>query len=208
MSEQANGATRLKPPFMAFIRHGQTDWNAEGRMQGQQDIPINDIGRSQAQRNGEALRAYLEASGRDHSELEFFASPLSRTVETMRIVCRALERDEDAFGRDDRLREITFGAWEGFTIPELAEKTPELTAARKADKWGFVPPEGESYRMLMTRVEAWLVTLDRPSVVVSHGGVMRVLRGCLLGVPKPEIPTLDTPQDKVLIWDGADLSFI
>lgn len=198
----------LMPPLLVFIRHGQTDWNAEGRMQGQRDIPLNDTGRAQARRNGQALRAFLEARGLAHEDLAFLASPLSRAVETMQIVCRELGRAEDAFVRDERLREITFGAWEGYTIPELADLHPERTARRKADKWGFVPPEGESYSMLANRIDAWLATVTRPSLVVSHGGVMRVLRGRLSGVPREEIPTLDTPQDKVLLWDGAAFDWI
>ena len=150
----------------------------------------------------------LETKGMAHEDLSFLASPLSRAVETMQIVCREIGREDDAFSRDDRLREITFGAWEGYTIPELAETHPDKTARRKADKWGFVPPEGESYSMLANRIDAWLATITRPTLVVSHGGVMRVLRGRLLSVPREEIPSLDTPQDKVLVWDGQEFDWI
>jgi probable phosphoglycerate mutase len=201
-------ALHLSPPFLVFIRHGQTDWNAEGRMQGQKDIPLNDTGREQARRNGEALKGFLNGRGMSDADLAFLSSPLSRTVETMQIVCRELGRAEDSFQRDDRLREITFGAWEGHTIPELAESQPHKTAARKADKWGFVPPEGESYSMLSNRIDAWLATVTRPTLVVSHGGVMRVLRGRLEQIPRQEIPGLDTPQDKVLVWDGQAFDWI
>ena len=206
MTETATA--HLSPPFLIFIRHGQTDWNAEGRMQGQRDIPLNDIGREQAKRNGEALKGFMQENGMGHEELAFLASPLSRAVETMQIVCREIGREDDAFTRDDRLREITFGAWEGYTIPELAEMHPDKTARRKADKWGFVPPEGESYSMLANRIDAWLATITRPTLVVSHGGVMRVLRGRLLSVPREEIPSLDTPQDKVLVWNGSAFDWI
>lgn len=208
MSNAGAGASRFFPPFLVFIRHGQTDWNAEGRMQGQRDIPLNDTGRGQARRNGAALRDYLKEKDISLDDLSYFVSPLSRAVETMELVCGELGLSMDLCQRDERLREITFGAWEGYTIPELAEQTPELTAARKADKWGFVPPEGESYRMLASRIDAWLATVTRPAVVVSHGGVMRVLQGRLLSVPQPEIPTLDTPQDRFLVWKDGELEWV
>jgi len=205
---EADAPARPLPPFLVFVRHGQTDWNAEGRMQGQKDIPLNDTGRAQARRNGQALRGHLEALGMAAEDLIFLASPLSRAVETMRILRGELDRADDDFFCDERLREITFGAWEGYTIPELAERSPDLTARRKADKWGFVPPEGESYSMLANRIDAWLATVTRPSVIVSHGGVMRVVQGRLKGIAEAEIPRLETPQDRFLVWDGADLAWI
>ncbi|WP_417767504.1 histidine phosphatase family protein [Stappia sp.] len=208
MSSADTGIARLVPPFMVFIRHGQTDWNAEGRMQGRRDIPLNDTGRAQARRNGAALRDYFADKGIDKDELSYFVSPLSRAVETMELICGELGLDADLCQRDERLLEITFGAWEGYTIPELAERAPELTAARKADKWGFVPPEGESYRMLSSRIDAWLATLTRPSVVISHGGVMRVLQGRLRSLPNAEIPGLDIPQDRMLVWTGSEVDWV
>jgi probable phosphoglycerate mutase len=208
MSETSGGTSRVAPPYLIFIRHGQTDWNAEGRMQGHKDIELNDTGRAQARRNGKALRAHIEQAGLSPGDLHFAASPMLRTLETMRIVCAELEREDSDFAVDERLREITFGVWEGFTIPELQAQSPDLVARRKADKWGFVPPEGESYKMLSDRIGAWLATVTRPTVVVSHGGVMRVVRGLLLGIPQAEIPTLEVPQDQFFVWDGSKLDWV
>lgn len=202
------GAARFAPPFMIFIRHGQTDWNAEGRMQGQRDIPLNDTGRDQARRNGAALRDYLKEQDISLQDLSYFVSPLSRAVETMDLIFGELGLPTDLYQRDERLREITFGAWEGYTIPEIAARSPEQAAARKADKWGFVPPEGESYRMLSSRIDAWLATITHPAVVVSHGGVMRVLQGRLLPMPAQEIPTLDIPQDRFLVWKDGEIEWV
>ncbi|MBA5779255.1 histidine phosphatase family protein [Stappia sp. F7233] len=198
-------ARRATLPFFAFIRHGETDWNAEGRMQGRKDIPLNDKGRGQAARNGEALKALLERDGIDLGGLDFVASPLSRTRETMEILRERLGLDPAAYRLDERLVEIGFGLWEGRTMEELASEDAERAAARRADKWGFLPPDGESYAMLSERIGGWLSTLDRPSVIVAHGGVMRVLRGLLIDMPTREIPVLDVPQDKVFLWrDGRD----
>lgn len=194
---------RHVPEPLIFVRHGETDWNVEGRLQGQRDIPLNDIGRGQAERNGRELAAFFAKRRIEPASVAYAASPLSRARDTMDLVRRELGLPAGGYELDDRLKELTFGDWEGFTIPELAERVPDLTARRKVDKWGFVPPGGESYKMLSTRIEAWLALLDRPTVVVSHGGVMRVLRGLLLGLPETEIPSLDVPQDKVFVWaDG------
>ncbi|MEO1066982.1 MAG: histidine phosphatase family protein, partial [Pseudomonadota bacterium] len=90
----------MKPPLIYFIRHGQTDWNAEARFQGQQDIPLNDLGRDQARRNGTTLRDLI-----DPADFDFVASPLSRTRDTMEIVRRAMGLDPMTYAMDERLRE-------------------------------------------------------------------------------------------------------
>ncbi|BCP52530.1 phosphoglycerate mutase [Kaistia sp. 32K] len=186
-------------PILVFIRHGETDWNAEGRFQGQRDIPLNARGRIQAQRNGRVLLERMpEAAGFD-----FVASPLERTRQTMEIARGAMGLDPSAYRLDPILKEITFGDWEGFTAPELEARWPEQVVAREGDKWGFVPPAGESYEMLSVRIGQWLESLDTDTVVVSHGGVCRVLRGLLLGLDKDTTPNLDVPQDRIFVWNGA-----
>ncbi|MDD7911205.1 MULTISPECIES: histidine phosphatase family protein [Pseudovibrio] len=203
--EQSTNIARLAPTPIIFIRHGQTDWNAEGRMQGQQDIPLNDTGREQARRNGRELKGFLQREGLSHADFEIISSPMLRTRQTMDLVLEEMELEANAYALDDRLKEITFGAMEGKTIPEIKAVNPELAEARKADKWGFVPPEGESYKMLSYRIEGWLMSCSKPMIIVSHGGVMRVLRGLLLGYPTTEIPTLEVPQDQFLVWrDGKE----
>lgn len=191
------------PELLIFVRHGETDWNFEGRMQGQKDIPLNATGEAQAAGNGARLKVFLEREGIDPSGLDFVSSPLGRTRSTMELLRAAMELDKAAYRLEDQLKEITFGAWEGFTLEELADEEQDLILQRRADKWGFVPPDGESYEMLAERIGRWLKTVKRPSVVVSHGGVFRVLRGHLEGRDKVAVPKLDVPQDKVFVWrDG------
>lgn len=188
------------PELLVFVRHGQTDWNVEGRMQGQQDIPLNAIGEGQATGNGERLKVFLEAENIPHETLDFVASPLGRTRATMELLRKAMGVDPSAYRLDDQLKELTFGEWEGFTLEDLADEEQDQILRRRADKWGFVPPGGESYEMLATRIGVWLKTVNRPSVVVSHGGVFRVLRGLLEGLDANAVPRLDVPQDKVFVW--------
>lgn len=183
-------------PILIFIRHGETDWNAEGRLQGQRDIPLNDTGRAQARRNGTAIKAAVpEAAGFD-----FVASPLSRSRETMEIVRAAMGLAPASYATDDRLKELTFGAWEGFTGEDLRTVSAELIAAREKDKWGFLPPGGESYRILSERVADWLAGIVRPTFAVSHGGVGRVLRRMILGLDPVAAISMLFPQDRVLIF--------
>ncbi|MES0880047.1 histidine phosphatase family protein [Roseibium sp. SCP14] len=191
------------PELLIFIRHGQTDWNAEGRMQGQRDIPLNRTGEGQATGNGERLRAFFEIENIDPASLDFVSSPLDRTRATMELLRQAMGLEAATYRLEDQLKEITFGDWEGFTLEDLADEEQDRLLHRKADKWGFVPPNGESYRMLADRIGAWLKTVDKPSVVVSHGGVYRVMRGLLEGLDTVTVPKLDVPQDKVFVWRNS-----
>jgi len=184
-----------------FIRHGQTDWNAARRMQGQTDIPINEVGRGQARRNGETLAGLLSAP----QDFDFIASPLSRPRETMEIIRDALGLEAKDFPTDKRLMEISFGKFEGMTFDEISKKMPEEFAHRQKDIWLNAPPGGESYADLTERVEQWYLELKRDTICVAHGGVSRSLRGIVLKLPPAEIVELDVPQDKVLkVEAGAD----
>jgi broad specificity phosphatase PhoE len=189
-------------PTIVFIRHGETDWNVEGRLQGQRDIPLNENGRAQARRNGETVaREIPEAAGFD-----FVASPLWRARETMEIPRSAMCLDPKSYAVDPRLVEITFGELEGFTYRDIETTRPGWLKMRDANKWEFLPPGGESYRMLHDRIIAWLETVRAPLVVVAHGGVGRVLRAHLLGLDKAASVAADFPQDRVFLWrDGQGM---
>jgi probable phosphoglycerate mutase len=180
---------------MIFIRHGETDWNREARLQGQQDIALNALGRRQAARNGRILPLLLGSA-----QWRFIASPLGRATETMMIALEAAGIADTEFDIDDRLKEISFGRWEGLTLADVAEKDPNGGKGRDADKWGFVPPGGESYADLCERIGGWLADQHRPAVVVGHGGVLRVLHHRLGGVAAAEAPLLAAPQDRITVF--------
>jgi len=188
---------------LIHIRHGETDWNAEGRLQGQRDVPLNATGCAQAARNGRALAAHFAGRGIDPDSLDWIASPLGRSRETMEIVRDTMGLAPQAYELDDALKEVTFGLWEGFTLAELKARDPAAVAARRADKWSFVPPGGESYEMLSARVCRFLDGLDADTVIVAHGGVLRVLTGLITGVPSAEVPTLAVPQDRFCVFSGG-----
>jgi probable phosphoglycerate mutase len=187
-----------------YLRHGETDWNAMQRYQGQTDIPLNARGQQQAARNGQRLKALL---GGRLAELDFVASPLSRASETMRIARAEMGLDPVAFRRDDRLMEQHYGHWEGQLWHELPTTDPEGFAGHVRDKWNWCPRGGESYRMLSERLAGWLREVDRDVVVASHGAVSRVVRGLVLGLDGPEVTSLEIPQDKVLVLRDGRMSW-
>jgi broad specificity phosphatase PhoE len=200
----------MPQPTLYFIRHGETDWNAVSRLQGQVDVPLNARGRTQAKRCAELMGDILAREGRGTDELDFVASPLSRARETMEILRAGLGLAPGDFRRDARLAELSFGAWEGLTYAELRKTPsgPRLLAQRERDKWDFLPPKGESYARLLARITPWYAGLDRDAVVVSHGGVARALF-VLCGVLKPDVaPTHDVDQGVVYLLAPGKLTKI
>ncbi len=189
-------------PTIYFIRHGETDWNAQSRYQGQADIPMNETGRAQARRNGEALRGLLPGI----AQCRYVASPLLRARETMEIVRRAMGLDPGAYAIDERLKELHYGHWQGVFAADLPDVDAAGIAARSRDTFRWRPTGGESYEDLMARAVGWLADVTGDTVVAGHGGISRVLRGHLYGVDPSAVPELEVPQDKVLILrrDGME----
>src|SRR5882672_995180 len=132
-------------PTLYYIRHGETDWNVAGRLQGRRDIALNARGRAQAGHCGGILRDLFERDGRAPASLDYVASPLKRARETMELARGALGLPAQGYATAEALTEISFGDWEGFTIAQLRERDPQRIAAREHDKWRFLPPGGESY---------------------------------------------------------------
>jgi broad specificity phosphatase PhoE len=179
------------------IRHGQTDWNAERRLQGQRDIDLNAVGREQARVNGVTLAAIL---GDDAGDFDYVCSPLGRTRATMEIVRTAMGLPPKDYRTDERLVEVSFGAWEGSTLKELKVTQPDRLAERNLAKWDFIPPgdDAESYEIMSWRVGSWLQTVDRPTVCVAHGGVIRAIFRLIADIPKDQAAEGEIPQDRIL----------
>jgi broad specificity phosphatase PhoE len=180
-----------------FVRHGETDWNAERRLQGRRDIPLNALGRQQAVRCGELLRNLLAAGGTTPQQFAFIASPLSRARETMEILRAGLGVPSQDYTTDARLAELSFGKWEGLTYKEVRALDRSVLATRDRDKWNFQPPGGESYAQLLVRVREWHDGLTGDAIIVAHGGVARALL-VLYAVKRPaEAPLGDVAQGVV-----------
>ncbi|WP_299348567.1 histidine phosphatase family protein [uncultured Shimia sp.] len=144
----------------AMLRHGHTDWNRAGRIQGRTDIPLDDEAR-------DVLRGFRLPEGWRDADL--YSSPLLRAFETGQIVS----------GRDphtvDELIEMDWGQWEGLKGVDL--KADPDSGFRDIEYWGwdYRPPEGESPADVWERIATWLRTLERDSIAVCHIGIMRMV---------------------------------
>ena len=189
------------PYKILFIRHGETDHNAEGRLQGQRDVPLNPRGREQASAVGRSLLRLRPAEiGRLDAAGAFVASPLMRARNTMERARVAMEMKPDQFRLDARLKEIGFGEWEGLTWPEVRARDPERLKARFADKWNFAPPGGESYAMLAARLRDWLDEQTSDMFIAAHGGIARALAVLIAGADPQKAVDID-------IWQGRAIAF-
>ena len=192
-------------PTIYYIRHGETQWNADGRLQGVQDIPLNDLGRRQASHAGDILADLFARDGRDKSSLAFVASPLGRARSTMELVRGGLKLPPKDFALDDRLREIGYGQWEGSTLAQMQLSEPGLFARRQAEKWTVSPPGGESYVEVQARVQAWYDQLRADTVAVAHGGTARALM-VALGLETPlSAADLTIEQGAVYVFRDSGL---
>lgn len=192
----------MMPRTVYFIRHGQTDWNAEGRLQGQADTDLNDTGRAQATRNGELLRGLVG----DPAAFDFVSSPLRRTRETMERIRVAIGMAPDGYRLDPRLVEVHFGDWQEHTFAELEASDSGCFARREEDKWNFVPPgEGaESYAILTERIRPVLDEMERDTICVTHGGIIRAIFRLTDTLSSIDCAGLIVPQDRVLrLRDGT-----
>jgi broad specificity phosphatase PhoE len=195
----------LKPGVTLYlIRHGETDWNRAQRYQGQRDIPLNETGRAQARRNGQCLQTFLPViAGAD-----YVSSPLSRAIETMELVRGAMGLEATAYTVDPRLLELHYGHWEGHLASALSDLDADGVAQKAKDPFAWRPRGGESYADLMERITVWLKSIERDTVAITHGGVSRVARGAVLNLNTKDVPSLDVPQDKVLILRDRAMNWL
>ncbi len=183
----------VAPLYM--LRHGETVWNIDRRMQGAKNSNLTGRGQIQAEAMGRALRRELE---REPGPTIFLRSPLGRARETSLIVGRELGLDAAKWRDDPRLAELGYGDWEGFSWKEIEVDHPDALAKWRADPEGFVPPGGESHFELRRRtaaVFADIVALRTRTVVVGHGVSGAVLRGINLGLDARAMFVLEKPQD-------------
>jgi broad specificity phosphatase PhoE len=187
-------------PVLFYVRHGLTDWNVEQRLQGRHDIPINEQGRAQAVRCGEILRQLFDRERRAPANLAYVSSPLVRARETMELMRSSLGLDPAHYAIDARLAEISFGEWEGLTYADVLARDQEVLIERESDKWGFLPPAGESYAQLTRRMGEWYETVRADTVVAAHGGTARALIAYFAIVPPQDAPHYSIDQGVVYVF--------
>lgn len=200
----------MLPPLF-LLRHGQTQANRDGVLQGQADSPLTPLGRAQAAAMGRTLAAALPVG----VPVTLWVSPLGRVRHTLARVLPALSGRAVAIRYDARLKEVAFGDWSLKPIASVGSDMPAAWTARQADPWNERPPGGESYADLAVRVRDFLDDLaaengpdgaqpGRAVAILAHGGTGRVVRGLLTGLSPAAIPTLPAPQDAILRLTGPD----
>jgi len=178
-----------------FLRHGQSTWNRDDIVQGQKDVPLTERGYEDARAQGRILAALNLPP---HTVA--LSSPLERARETARVACGAAGL---GVGLDARLVEMGFGTWEGRAKRDLLQEFPQLATRRLFEVCMEGP--GESHDALFTRLNAVLQELRGPSVLVSHGIAITMMRGILRGLDLAGMARLERPQGVVIAWrDGRE----
>ena len=196
----------MSAPVIYYVRHGLTDWNMEQRLQGRHDVPLNAKGCAQAVRCGEILQDLFLRDGCVPESFNYISSPLVRARKTMEIMRTTLGLAPAGYTVDGRLVEIAFGEWEGLTYADVLERDGDVVAARESDKWGFLPPGGESYAQVTVRIANWYETVDRDTVVAAHGGTARALIAHLKLAPPEQATHRSIEQGVVYVFAGNSLA--
>src|SRR5258708_30728227 len=178
-----------------MLRHGETAWNTERRMQGTKDSALTERGRAQALAMGRTLKAEL---ARAPGSTIFLRSPLGCVGETSEIIGRELGLDPLQWRDDPRLAELSYGQWEGFSWKEIEVTHPTALTDWRADPHDYCPPGGETHHELRRRsaeVLAEIAASNVRTVVVGHGVSGAVLRGLNLGLDARAMFVLGRPQE-------------
>jgi probable phosphoglycerate mutase len=183
-----------------LARHGETRWNAEGRYQGQRDIPLSPVGESQARQLGERLRGVHITRA--------VASPLARAKRTAEL---ALEEHRAAqLCLDPDLQEIAHGEWEGLLAAEIGERDPDRLRAWRETPETVQMPGGESLQQVLDRAWPALAKAceglgrDDTLLVVAHDAVNRVLLCRILGLPLSRLWSFRQAPTTINLLEGAD----
>jgi len=179
-----------------LVRHGETEWNAESRMQGQLDSRLTPRGRDHALGSGRLLaRLGVDVA---------FASPLGRVRETVEIMCTELPLHVTF---DDRLKEWSAGDWSGALHADIPTRWPAEWAAWQADRYSVRSPGGESFVDVAARAQSFIdhaATVRGPRIaIIAHGFFNRALSGVLLSLTPAATVSIRQPNDTVIrIVDG------
>jgi probable phosphoglycerate mutase len=175
-----------------LLRHGETLWNTENRLQGHLDSKLTQRGKQQARQNGFILRKHVNRN------LRFISSPLGRCRQSAILVAQELGYDPKLIEYEDRVKERSFGRWEGYKVADIEQNDAEAYQTTRANRWCNPPPGGESYAMVATRLSSWLTDVEGESLILmSHGCAGRILRGVYTEACKEDIYALSEPHDAI-----------
>lgn len=176
-------------PKIWFLRHGQTEWNAVGRIQGRLNSDLTEQGRADARKQAGLIAPFLDEVEQGAGGI--YASPQGRAQDTARIALGGRDYVVDA-----RLAEINTGDWEGQLRADVAPGGTDIDAYAAA-------PGGEGMAALQARVEEFLSALTGPSIIVSHGILGKVLRAQACGLNATEMKALSNLQGCVYVLENG-----
>ncbi|EIM76086.1 phosphoglycerate mutase [Nitratireductor aquibiodomus RA22] len=190
------------PPIL-LIRHGETQWNRQGRLQGRMDAPLTLNGMRQCLAVATAVETHLETLP---GAARFWVSPLGRARQTASILADCWNIDFERFVEAPQIVERAYGAWEGSTLSEVKAERAQEFDAHQSDAWGYRVPGGESKDELFARIKAWLDGLDREHahVVVTHSGCFRALRALYTGASRSVIEAYREPQTTAFLLNTEE----
>ncbi|KRA52169.1 phosphoglycerate mutase [Pseudoxanthomonas sp. Root65] len=184
-----------------LARHGETPWNAEGRYQGQIDIPLSPVGEGQAKALGQRLK--------DVRIDRAVASPLSRAQRTAQLALG--DARADMLLTDPELQEIAHGEWEGLLASEIQDKDPARLLAWREEPDTVLMPGGESLRQVLDRSWRGLARAaeglgdDDTLLIVAHDAVNRVLLCRILGLPIAKLWTFRQAPTTLNLLEGPSV---
>lgn len=186
-------------PTIILLRHGETHWNRQQRIQGHGDSPLTLKGIDQARAYGRTALPLLGAG-----RWRLISSPLSRCMQTMAIFCETAGLDFAQVERDARIKEVSTGEYSGRLKTEFQ---PGELGGSGRQSWFFHCPGGESHDHMVTRLSAWLESLDKNDhvVAVSHGIAGKILRGLYCGWDPDFALSQDSPQDALYLLRDAQV---
>jgi probable phosphoglycerate mutase len=185
-----------------LVRHGETRWNVERRLQGRTDSPLTLQGLEQIRGYGALLRRLLAGA----QDVELHASPLGRTRQTASLIAELIELPPERYGESELLLERYCGAWEGRARAELFDELGDELERQWRDWSTAIGGDGETLAQVRARAEAFLERPQRSEhlVVVTHGVMSRVLRGAYLGLGPDDTQALERhTQDRLYVLEAG-----
>jgi broad specificity phosphatase PhoE len=188
-----------------LVRHGETQWNADERIQGQTDVPLHDGGRREAGLTGKRLS--------DTRFAAVYSSDLDRTQETASIILSAQSaQPAPEITTTPLLREVSYGIFEGLTWSEIREQDPRMNDRQLSRQMDFAPEQGESFRQVLARTGEFAATLlerhaNGDLLIVAHGGSLRALTIKILGLHEDDfwkLRGLNPASISIVFQDGRD----
>ena len=184
-----------------LVRHGETEWNLERRIQGRFDSPLTGRGVAQAHAIGRLVSSLFGTTS-----VRLVASPLGRAMDTAKIIAEHLPTRPELL-IDGRLQEISTGSWDGLTFREIELRCPGIFEGDGRYEWNFRAPGGETYEAFAVRIADWLSSaVEEPlTIAVTHGVVSRVARGLYARLPREVALMLSVQQDRIFRLAGGSI---